>query len=213
MIGNMNAITYKEVFPLIKENKMWLGNGFQAGNAYFGTVQAREYSEGVFDNDTGLVKFRNCQWFTNIDHGRRHQPLDLLTMAENKKFNNKIIKNENSYVKYDNYDAIEVPVTAGIPSDYNGVMGVPISFLDKYNPDQFEIIGMAQRGCHGDLADTKKYDGYIQMKSTGEVEGSNGRKIDEARVVVGRVENKTFYKNDKREVTSLYMRIFIKHRS
>lgn len=146
IIGNMNAITYKEIFPLIKDNKMWLGNGFHAGNAYFATPNAREYASGVLDDKTGLVKFRNCCWFTNLDHGRRHQSLPLMTMADNKKFNKQIQKNENSYQKYDNYDAIEVPFTNAIPSDYNGIMGVPISFLDKYNPDQFEILGMCENG-------------------------------------------------------------------
>jgi hypothetical protein len=119
---------------------MWLGNGFHAGNAYFYTPNVREYASGVHDEKTGLVKFRNCHWFTNLDHGRRHQQLPLMTMTDNKKFNKKIQKNENSYQKYDNYDAIEVPYTNAIPNDYDGVMGVPISFLDKYNPDQFEII-------------------------------------------------------------------------
>jgi hypothetical protein len=106
----------------------------------------REYASGVHDEKTGLVKFRNCHWFTNLDHGRRHQQLPLMTMADNKKFNKKIQKNENSYQKYDNYDAIEVPFTNAIPSDYDGIMGVPISFLDKYNPEQFEIIGGTANG-------------------------------------------------------------------
>ena len=144
IIGNMNAITYKEIFPLIKDDKMWLGNGFSGGNAYFYIPNAREFASGVYDPDTGLVKFRNVVWFTNLDHGRRHQPLPLMTMADNKKFNKKIQKNENSYQKYDNYDAIEVPYTNAIPSDYDGVMGVPISFLDKYCPEQFEIIGATE---------------------------------------------------------------------
>ena len=142
IIGNMNAITYKEIFPLIKENKMWLGNGFHAGNAYFSTPLAKEYGEGVYMPETGLVKFRNVCWFTNIDHGRRHQPLPLMTMKENLKYSkHKEIKGKKSYDKYDNYSAIEVPFTDAIPSDYDGVMGVPISFLDKYNPEQFEILG------------------------------------------------------------------------
>ena len=141
IIGNMNAITYKEIFPLIKENKMWLGNGFHAGNAYFSTPLAKEYGEGVYMPETGLVKFRNVCWFTNIDHGRRHQPLPLMTMKENLKYSkHKEIKGKKAYDKYDNYSAIEVSFTDAIPSDYDGVMGVPISFLDKYNPDQFEII-------------------------------------------------------------------------
>ncbi len=141
IIGNLNAITYKEIFPLIKDNKLWLGNGFSAGNAYFSTPVKREYAGGVYDPKTGLVKFRNCCWFTNLDHGRRHQPLKLQTMKENLKYSkHKEIKGKKAYEKYDNYNAIEVPFTDAIPSDYKGVMGVPVSFLDKYNPDQFEII-------------------------------------------------------------------------
>lgn len=145
IIGNMNAVTYKEVFPLIKENMIWLGNGFQGGNAYFKTVVTREFANGVYDTETGLVKFRNCCWFTNIDHGRRHQPLSLMTMADNLKFSrHKEIKGKSAYEHYDNYDAIEVPFTDAIPSDYDGAMGVPISFLDRYCPEQFEIIGQTQ---------------------------------------------------------------------
>jgi hypothetical protein len=147
IIGSMNAITYKEIFPLIKENKMWLGNGFHAGNAYFFTPNTRDYASGVYDTKTGLVKFRNVSWFTNLDHGRRHQSLPLMTMEENLKYSkHKEIKGKKAYDKYDNYDAIEVPFTDSIPSDYDGVMGVPISFLDKYNPEQFEIIKFR----HGD---------------------------------------------------------------
>ncbi len=145
IIGSMNAITYKEIFPLIKDNKMWLGNGFHAGNAYFATPSARgDFAAGVYDEKTGLVKFRNCHWFTNLDHGRRHQPLTLMSMADNLKFNKKMQGN-TAYDKYDNYDAIEVPFTNAIPSDYDEVMAVPISFLDKYSPGQFEILGITQR--------------------------------------------------------------------
>ncbi|HAW58562.1 MAG TPA: DNA methyltransferase [Bacteroidales bacterium] len=145
VIGNMNAITYKEIFPLIKNNKLWLGNGFHAGNAYFFTPNIRDFASGVYDEKTGLVKFRNVCWFTNLDHGRHHQPLPLMTMVENLKYSkHKEIKGKEKYNKYDNYNAIEVPFTDAIPSDYSGVMGVPISFLDKYCPDQFEIIGATE---------------------------------------------------------------------
>jgi hypothetical protein len=144
IIANMNAITYKEIFPLIKENKVWLGNGFTAGNAYFYTPFASEYGEGVYNAETGLVKFRNVCWFTNLDHGRRHSPLPLMTMADNIKFSKHKEIRGNGYQKYDNYDAIEVPYTDAIPSDYAGVMGVPISFLDKYSPEQFEILGATE---------------------------------------------------------------------
>jgi hypothetical protein len=147
IIGSMNAITYKEIFPLIKENKLWLGNGFHAGNAYFSTPFAKEYGAGVYMSETGLVKFRNVCWFTNLDHGRRHRPLPLMTMEDNLKYSkHKEIKGKSAYDRYDNYDAIEVPFTDAIPSDYEGVMGVPISFLDKYSPDQFEIIGGTANG-------------------------------------------------------------------
>jgi hypothetical protein len=144
IIGNMNAITYKDVFPLVKADRLWLGNGFHAGNAYFATPNARsDFAAGVYDEKTGLVKFRNVNWFTNMDHGRRHQPLSLMTMDDNKKFNKKLNR-KPAYVKYDNYDAIEVPFTDAIPSDYHGIMGVPISFLDKYSPEQFEILGATE---------------------------------------------------------------------
>ena len=182
VIGSKNAITYKEIFPLIKDNKMWLGRGFAKGDAYFRIPESmvREFASGVYDEERQLVHFRNIDWFTNIEHGRRHEPLRLMSMKENQKYNKRIIKNPNSYKQYDNYEAIEVPVTAGIPNDYtlektvtqeeyaslieqgfcvevlnstdgggqltiricNPVMGVPISFLGKYCPEQFEIVGL-----------------------------------------------------------------------
>ncbi len=148
VIGTLNAISYKEIFPLIKENRMWLGNGFHNGNAFFRVEVPRDsYSIGVYDESTNLVKFRNCCWFTNIDHGRRHQPLQLMTMAENFKHSkHKEIRGLKEYIHYENYDAIDIPYTDAIPSDYEGVMGVPITFLDKYCPEQFEILGHP----HGD---------------------------------------------------------------
>lgn len=158
IIGSMNAITYKEVFPLIKKNLIWLGNGFSGGNAYFATPNAAQYGNGVFNENTGLVKFRNCCWFTNIDHGRRHEPLPLMTMDDNLKFSkHKELNGRDSYIHYANYDAIDVPYTDAIPSDYEGKMGVPISFLDKYCPEQFEIIGQTQ-GNSGKELGLKPFD-------------------------------------------------------
>ncbi len=126
IIGNMNAITYKEVFPLIKSNKVWLG--MSSGAKTYIKLDGTEQKMG------------NTCWFTNLEHGRRHQPLQLMSMEDNIKFNQKM-KGKKNYEKYSNYDAIEVPFADAIPSDYKGVMGVPISFLEKYNPKQFEIIG------------------------------------------------------------------------
>ncbi len=131
IIGSMNAITYKEIFPLIKDNKIWLGYGFSGGNAFFYTPYSSNYGEGVLMKDSGLVKFRNCCWFTNLDHDKRHYPLDLYKRYTSEE-----------YPKYDNYEAINVNKTADIPMDYDGVMGVPISFLEKYCPEQFEILGL-----------------------------------------------------------------------
>ena len=144
IIGNMNAITYKEVFPLLKDNQMWLGSGFNAGNAYFRILSdaRNDFANGVYDSSTGLVKFRNCCWFTNIDHGRRHEPLQLMTMNDNLKFSKHQDFKDIGYVKYENFDGIDVPYTDVIPIDYDGIMGVPVSFMDKYCPEQFEIFGV-----------------------------------------------------------------------
>lgn len=150
IIGNQNVITYKEVFPLLKDNEMWLGEPFLNGNAFFMVPEGANtasYAKGVFDPEAKTVHFRNCKWFTNLDHGRRHEPLMLDTMEHNLKFNKKLRRKledgygKAGYPEYDNYDAIEVPYVEAIPSDYGGAMGVPITFLDKYNPEQFEILG------------------------------------------------------------------------
>ena len=149
VIGNMNAITYKETFPLIKDNKIWLGaTNFNTG-MYFKVpadfVYASTYKFEREQNGEKVNRVPGVCWFTNIEHGRRHQPLPLMTMADNLKFSkHKEIRGKEAYDKYDNYDAIEVPYTDAIPNDYDGVMGVPISFLDKYCPEQFEIVGMCE---------------------------------------------------------------------
>ena len=136
IMGNKNCITYKEVFPLIKENKIWSGSRSWAGGMWFRTLNEEDFDR--IDDD---VKMKNVPsiWLTNLEHGRRHEPLRLMTMAENLRFNRKM-QGKEAYDHYDNYDAIEVPYTDAIPSDYDGVMGVPISFLDKYCPEQFEIL-------------------------------------------------------------------------
>jgi len=152
IIGNMNAITYKEVFPLIMRDEMWLGATGNGSDMVFGVPEGADVREtdrakaerlGYKGNYTRLG---NSCWFTSLDHGKRHEPLVLMTKAENKKFSRHKEVKEVGYQKYDNYDAIEVPFTDAIPSDHDGAMGVPISFLDKYNPDQFEIV----RFRHGD---------------------------------------------------------------
>lgn len=139
IIGHQNAITYKNVFPLIKENRMWLGYGFKRNMAHF---LAPDYEDTASDTDhrDGMIRVSGVVWYTNLDHNKRHEEIILV-----KQF----YGNEAAYPRYENYDAIEVSRTQNIPADYEGVMGVPITFLTKYNPEQFEIIGTSDRGGDG----------------------------------------------------------------
>lgn len=163
IIGNKNCLTYKEVFPLIKDNLLWSGRTEWAGGMWF-----ESKNEGYVDKIIEGTPMKNVPsiWLTNLDHGRRHQPLPLMTMADNLKFSkHKELKGKTAYDRYDNYDAIEVPYTDAIPSDYDGLMGVPISFLDKFCPDQFEIITMGE-GEHN-FTPTKFYK-YFLDATTGQ---------------------------------------------
>lgn len=166
IIGNVNAITYKEVFPLLRDNKIWLGyneGGSRKGNSMFFVVPAGYDNKYVTANEYGKRLMQtSAKWFTNLDHGKRHRPLQLDTMEHNLKFNKKLRRKlEKDYGKleyphYDNYDAIEVPFTECIPSDYDGVMGVPITFMDKYNPEQFEIVAFRKGEDGKDLVFTRE---------------------------------------------------------
>ena len=206
IVVNKNAITYKEVFPLLKDNKIWMGPGFPGGNAFFriSPEDARSFASGVYDEESGLVKFRNVGWFTNIDHGERHEPLALDTMEHNLKFNKKLRKRFESefgkieYPKYDNYDAIEVPFIECIPSDYSGIMGVPITFLDNYNPEQFEIVGR-----DGDLDLSVTYDFFTPPPE-------DLRKKYRQANVTWRVQNAYFVIGG--EAKTSYKRLFIRHK-
>jgi len=194
IIGPKNAITYKEIFPLIKENRLWAGTGFANGNAYFSLPASggREFANGVYDAATGLVKFRNVGWWTNLDHGRRHEKLPLMTMEDNLRYSkHKEIKGKAAYDRYDNYDAIEVPFTDAIPSDYKGAMGVPITFLDRYNPDQFEILGITDRDNNSG----------VKIKEYTEADAPNFGDLNRRGVV--RIGN---------EYKLIYARLIIRHR-
>lgn len=143
IIGNMNALTYKEVFPLFRDNLVWYGPSISSGDREFGVPDSYPLNAAGFRVDEDGKKFirvKGIRWFTNIDHKKRHEELVLYKTY-----------NPDEYPRYDNYNAIEVSKTVDIPKDYAGWMGVPISFLDKYCPEQFEIIGMAKRGA-GDPA-------------------------------------------------------------
>ena len=150
IIGNVNAIAYKETFPLMMRNKIWLGFSIHSGDREFEVPEEYPLKASGWRVDKSGRKFirvKGVRWFTNIDHGRRHEPLPLMTMSDNLRFSrHKELRGKEAYDRYDNYDAIEVPFTDAIPSDHEGVMGVPITFLDKYCPEQFEIIGITGRG-------------------------------------------------------------------
>jgi len=206
IIGNMNAITYKEAFPLIMENKIWVGaTNFNTG-MYFRVPNDFVYADSYkFERERNGEKVNRVPgvcWFTNLDHGRRHQPLPLMTMEENKKYSKHKEVKEIGYLKYDNYDAIEVPFTDAIPSDYPGIMGVPISYLDKHSPEQFEIVGTSDNGLIEDKYKTtpglsKQFvDDYYKAGGTGAYKEGNPT----AGLYINNV------------ATMIYKRIFIKHR-
>lgn len=151
IIGNINCLTYQDVFTQIKQNKCWLGTGM--GRWISGFIVPPEYKlygTEAHINEKGqrIVSTNNCLWLTNLEHGKRHEVVEYATMRQNLKYNHKLVKvlkkkyNVDTYPKYDNYDAIEIPYSDAIPADYVGAMGVPITYLDKYNPDQFEILGI-----------------------------------------------------------------------
>ena len=130
IIGNVNAITYKEIFPLLKSNKIWLGYGFKGAAAHF--VSPYDDLATAGDHREGMIRVSGVNWFTNLELNKRHELLDLVCRYS-----------PEEYPRYDNYDAINVDKTSDIPCNYAGAMGVPITFLDKYNPEQFEIIWQA----------------------------------------------------------------------
>lgn len=212
IIGNINIITYKEVFPFIKDNKVWLGNGM--GRWISGFIVPENYelygSEARIENGNRIISTNNALWLTNIEHGRRHQPLALMTMQDNIKFSkHKRVRNEG-YLQYDNYDAIEVPYTDAIPSDYDGVMGVPITFLDKYNPEQFEILYL---GNLNSFPVTKTYINPICHKNGKE---TKNEMINAVLTILHKEKpDKTYYTADNIEgyLVAPYARILIRHRN
>lgn len=154
VIGNQNAITYKEIFPLIKENKLWTGNNMVKT---FRVPQVTNKNCEVLPNGDIIAKFGSICWFTNLDIKKRHEEITLY-----KKYN------EEEFPKYDNYDAIEVSKVCEIPKDYDGIMGVPITFLYRYNPSQFEIVGATEsegKGFSNGLWDEKSKDAHSLVNS------------------------------------------------
>ena len=184
IVGHQNAIGYREIFPLIRDNKIWLGYGFKGGAGHFFSKYEDVATAG--DHREGMIRVSGVNWFTNLEIKKRHEDLILYKTY-----------NAKEYPKYENYDAINVDKTADIPMDYNGVMGVPITFMDKYNPEQFEIIGLGiatlglECGVQPYKPEHKKYRKEIQKRGT--VDGDLYMMIDGV-------------------VTVPYSRILIRHR-
>jgi len=215
IIGSKNTITYKEVFPKIKENKMWFGPSITSGDREFQVPNNYPINAAGWRIDKEgrkYLRIKGVRWFTNLDHGRRHQPLNLMTMQENLKFNKKM-KGKNVYDRYDNYDAIEVPFTDAIPSDYGGVMGVPISFLDKYSPEQFEIVGLTSGRDEFESRPSKRYSNPKQHNTNGSI--LNGSKANtRATIKIHDIPTNIYYTADNADgpLLIVYARILIKQR-
>ena len=218
IIANKNAITYKEIFPLIKDNKLWMGVTPMGTDLLFDVppevaramlASGKEGSNYKIVN--GKVMGRSASvWFTNLDHGRRHQELPLMTMADNLRFSkHNELKGKAAYDRYDNFDAIEVPFTDAIPRDYGGMMGVPVTFLDKYNPEQFEIMGYE----YSDELRTSNYTVQIQVDKKGK--RSTVTKLND--VCALRVDpaplSQTYYIVNGEYFVAPYKRLFIRHRA
>lgn len=215
ILGNINVLTYKEIFPFIKNNKAWLGPSISSGDTEFeipkGIVNLEQVHR-IKINEKGeevyITKVPGVRWLTNLDHGKRHQPLEPMTMEDNLRYNKRLLKKlredykSDTYLKYDNYDALEVPLVEAIPSDYTGVMGVPVSFLDKYCPEQFEVLGASDNGLVDDKYKrtqglTKKFvEDYYKSGGTGAYKEGN--------------PTAGYYANDVAKMA--YKRIFIKHK-
>jgi len=201
IIGNVNAITYKEIFKLIKENKLWLGASIHSGDREFGipdTYPIKAAGYRIDKDGKKYIRVKGVRWFTNLDYKERHEDLLLY-----KKYN------PEEYPVYDNYDAINIDKTKEIPYDYEGVMGVPITFMDKYNPEQFEIVGITKTWFGGA---TKIYPPQIQVGTNGQ--RSNVTKLNDGATLKlnSPPHKKTYYIVEDYYYIQLYARILIKRK-
>jgi hypothetical protein len=199
IIGNQNSVTTKEIFPLIMQNKMWLGYGFKGGVGHF--ISKYEDVATAGDHREGMIRVSGVTWFTNLEIKKRHEDIILYKAYT-----------PEEYPMYDNFDAIDVSKTAEIPLDFDGIMGVPITFLEKFNPEQFEILGLTQLGCHDLCPDTKKYNDYKEIDRVSDIPtGQSGGKTNENAVLKGKGNKKTYYLGPNGEVVhSAYKRILIR---
>ena len=207
IIGNVNAITYKEFFPLIKSDKAWIGASIHSGDRKFYVPDDYPLNAsgcGIDEDGRRFICVKGVRWFTNLDLKQRHEELILV-----KRYN------PENYPTYDNYDAINVDKTADIPCDYSGVMGVPITFMDKYSPDQFEIVGLVNgKDDLVDIDTTKDYSTWHENKIGVGLTGASGKKINGNPVLSGMPSKGCYFTNDDNDLTvySTYARIFIRNK-
>ena len=219
IIGDMNAISDLHVFPHIMNNRIWMGDAFNKTMTF---AMDESYKTDTEQRDSMGRKLGNVPsicWYTNVELFKRHTRLELMTMRENLKYNKKLIKKckedfgKLEYPHYDNYDAIEVPFVNAIPSDYDGVMGVPMSFIGDYNPEQFEIVGTVSASQNeGSLNTGKKYNDYTGYRQDGSPNGRTGATFGKCPVIVKDDGRHPYYEKDGVRVQATYPRVFIKHR-
>lgn len=210
IIGNINCVTYKEVFPLLKDNKVWMGCTIHSGDREFGVPDEYPLEAAgcrIDENGKKYIRVKGVRWYTNIDHGSRHDPLSLMSMADNIKYSKHKEIQGKKYQYYDNYDAIEVPYSDAIPCDYEGMIGVPITFFDKYCPEQFEIVGITKTWFG--MAN-KVYPKQIQVSKTGKK--TIVTKLNDGPVIEldGPLEDEVYYIVEGKYYTQAYARILIR---
>lgn len=201
IIGNLNAITCKNVFPLVKDNKLWFGQSISSGDREFGVPADYPLNAAgcrVDEQGNQFIRVKGVRWFTNMDTPKRHEDLIL--------YKNYI---SEEYPNYDNFDAIEVSKTKDIPMDYEGIMGVPITFLDKYNPDQFEIVGITKPWSGGTI---KKYPHQIQVGVDGSRSRVTSLNSGAALKLSSIPHDKTHYIVDNNHYIQVYPRLLIRKR-
>jgi len=220
IVGSGSAVSTKALFALIKDDKLWKGATANSTDMVFGVpkgfpvkVSDRLKAEKLgypSDDEFDYTRLGNSCWFTNIDHGRRHEALELMTMADNRQFSRHSKIKEIGYRKMDNFDAIDVPFTDAIPSDYEGVMGVPISFLDKYNPEQFKVLSLTQ--TWSDMA-TKTYPKQKLVSADGTSKTVGALNSGPAFRLDGPPEEGAYYVVGDQYYVSAFKRILIQRRS
>ena len=202
IIGNVNAIAYRDFFHLIKDNKVWMGASIHSGDREFrvpNSYPLNASSSRIDEKGNKYIRVKGVRWWTNLDYKERHEKLILYKHY-----------NPNEYLKFDNYDAINVDKVSDIPCDYKGMMGVPITLLDKYNPEQFKIIASSQTGCHPDEMVLKKYSDYYGYTQDRKSNGRTGATMGNNPILVKDDKKHVYYENkDGIRVQSTYCRIFI----